>query len=437
MCKIFISYKRQDKNKVFPIVEKIKQKTGVDCWIDLSGIESGDQFQNVIINAIENADVVVFMLSKNFVAPYKDEKTGKIDLKKQTFPQKEVMYALNEGKRLVPVSIDGTTVNDCKWLKFNCGGTDFIKWSDADQRQKFFRDISTWLNTNENPDENPLIHKSFLTILDRNRNKLNFLPLLLSVILLIFVIVDKSNASTYISAGLICSLITFVLMIGAIFNKRLFGLNKSYQAFTYYIPALLIFFISFVVAICNKSGKTQESNEPVPVVSIECVKPVDLGLPSGTLWADRNVGAKSIEDYGNLYAWGEVMTKNDYSDIYYNDVNIYEINGTEYDIATAEFGEEWQMPSVKQFDELINECKWEWENNGVRVVGKNGNYIFLPASGWICNSVVEHKNEYGYYWSRNKVNPKFAKGLLFSKSEHYTGNFTLHYGRTVRAVKTK
>ena len=86
MARIFVSYKRQDKDIVYPIVEEIKQNTGIDCWIDLEGIESGDQFQNVIIDAIGNADIVVFMLSKNFIAPYVDETTGEVDLKKQTFP---------------------------------------------------------------------------------------------------------------------------------------------------------------------------------------------------------------------------------------------------------------------------------------------------------------------------------------------------------------
>lgn len=145
--KIFISYKRLDKDKVFPIVDEIYKRTGVKCWIDLEGIESGDQFQNVIINAIDNAEIVVFMLSKNFISPYVDPETGKVNLRKQTFPQKEIMYALNEDKRLVPVSIDGTTVFDCKWLKFNCSGLDSIDYSNEDQRNKFFRDVTSWLGT--------------------------------------------------------------------------------------------------------------------------------------------------------------------------------------------------------------------------------------------------------------------------------------------------
>ncbi|MBQ0018946.1 MAG: TIR domain-containing protein [Bacteroidales bacterium] len=144
MAKIFISYKRQDRKKVFPVVEEIKRKTGIDCWIDLEGIESGDQFQNVIIDAIDNADIVVFMLSKNFIAPYRDEITGKIDPRKQTFPAKEVLYALRHNKRLIPVSIDGTTVYDCKWLDFNCSGLDCIDWGDLVQRNKFLVNLQKW-----------------------------------------------------------------------------------------------------------------------------------------------------------------------------------------------------------------------------------------------------------------------------------------------------
>ena len=144
MPKIFISYKRLDKDKVFPIVDQIRKETGIDCWIDLEGIESGDQFQNVIIDAIDNADIFVFMLSHNFIAPYRDERTGKIDLRKQTFPEKEVMYALRHGKRMVPASIDGTMVYDCKWLDFNCSGLDSIDWNDESQRSKLMRDLRQW-----------------------------------------------------------------------------------------------------------------------------------------------------------------------------------------------------------------------------------------------------------------------------------------------------
>lgn len=150
MSKIFISYKRLDKEKVFPIVQEIRQKTDIDCWLDLEGIESGDQFQNVIIEAIENADIVIFMLSQNFIAPYKDEKTGKINLRRQTFPEREVMYALHHNKRLVPISLDGTTVFDCRWLEFNCSGLDCIEWNNIDQKNKLLQNLKRWVGKQDN-----------------------------------------------------------------------------------------------------------------------------------------------------------------------------------------------------------------------------------------------------------------------------------------------
>lgn len=144
MARIFISYKRVDKDKVFHIVEEIKRKTGIDCWIDIEGIEGGDHFHRVIIEAIDNADIVIFMLSQNFIAPYVDERTGKVDLEKQTFPEKEIMYALSENKRLIPLSIDGTSINECKWLKFHCYGLDCIDWGKEIEREKLLSNIQKW-----------------------------------------------------------------------------------------------------------------------------------------------------------------------------------------------------------------------------------------------------------------------------------------------------
>lgn len=58
MARIFISYKRKDKDKVFKIKEHIESALGEKCWIDLDGIESDAQFKNVIINAINDCEVL-------------------------------------------------------------------------------------------------------------------------------------------------------------------------------------------------------------------------------------------------------------------------------------------------------------------------------------------------------------------------------------------
>ena len=65
MDRIFISYKRDDKDVVFKIKNDIEKHVGEKCWIDLDGIESDAQFVNVIINAIDEAEIFLFMYSKN------------------------------------------------------------------------------------------------------------------------------------------------------------------------------------------------------------------------------------------------------------------------------------------------------------------------------------------------------------------------------------
>ncbi len=129
---------------------------------------------------------------------------------------------------------------------------------------------------------------------------------------------------------------------------------------------------------------------------------VDLGLPSGTLWATCNVGANSPEEYGNYFAWGETKPKSDYTwGIYkycqgspdtmtkycrsrsYGTVdNKTELEPSD-DAATANWGGGWQMPSREQFNELFNSSytatTWTTLNgvSGYEITSKsNGNSIF-------------------------------------------------------------
>lgn len=412
MAQIFVSYKRHDKDIVFPIVENIKRNTGVDCWIDVEGIESGDQFQNVIIDAIDNSDIVIFMLSKNFIAPYVDETTGEVDLKKQTFPEKEVMYALRHGKRLVPISIDGTSVYDCKWLEFNCSGLDYVTWNDIAQRNKLMTNLRQWEGIGNNDIEEighdvitspQTKERSFLKKIFQNKGcvitiSIAFVLFLLILPLGFFSIDNNTNELTS--------------------NKNELADNNVHD-----IPN------------SGRKGKNLSIPDGYKGRKAQKTQSVDLGLPSGTLWANQNIGAIYYADYGELYSWGELETKEDYRQSCYKEINERNIIGTKYDVATRKLGQEWQMPSQEQFDELIRECLWKWEDRGFYIIGKNGNSIFLPASGWSCSSVVEHRNSYGYYWTGDKANSLFGKGLIFSKSEYKTGNGYLYYGRAVRAVR--
>lgn len=151
------------------------------------------------------------------------------------------------------------------------------------------------------------------------------------------------------------------------------------------------------------------------------LEPVDLGLPSGLKWANYNVGAISPEDYGGYYAWGETEEKSDYSwftykhcngnfnmtkyctDGYYGIVDNKTVLEFEDDVAHVKWGGDWRMPTKEEQEELRDNCKWLWTNrngvNGNKVIGPNGNSIFLPASGFRSRTDIFTKEEGGDYWS--------------------------------------
>ena len=107
MARIFISYKRADKEKVFAIKDKIETATGEKCWIDLDCIESDAQFANVIIKAIDEAEIFLFMYSIRH---------AKIKDYEKDWTVREINYAQAEGKRIVFVNIDKTPLTE--WFKF-------------------------------------------------------------------------------------------------------------------------------------------------------------------------------------------------------------------------------------------------------------------------------------------------------------------------------
>lgn len=132
---------------------------------------------------------------------------------------------------------------------------------------------------------------------------------------------------------------------------------------------------------------------------------VDLGLPSGTLWATCNLGASKKEGYGYYYAWGETKPKSSYTDsnhiFYDSSISAYkpieigtDIAGTNNDAATVNHGKDWQMPSYSQMKELRKNCTWTRENMkgvvGYTIVGPSGYSIFLPCGGCI-NGTYEFK----------------------------------------------
>lgn len=128
---IFISYSRHDKEIVFPFVKRINEEFNTVCWIDYNGIESGSQFEDVIINAIEEAEVVLFMLSDNSIA--------------SEWTRREVLYAADEGKRIIPVILDGGKPR--KWFRFHFGNIDSVNVENKEHCNKLFNNLAEWIGS--------------------------------------------------------------------------------------------------------------------------------------------------------------------------------------------------------------------------------------------------------------------------------------------------
>ena len=186
---------------------------------------------------------------------------------------------------------------------------------------------------------------------------------------------------------------------------------------------------------------------------------IDLGLPSGTLWADRNVGAATPEAYGDYFAWGETEPKGVYNWSTYKWYNGSYDTQTKYctdsscgivdgktsleledDAAFVNMGSEWRMPTYAEVQELYYKCSWVWTTqNGVqgyKVTGPNGKTIILPAAGWNSENGLESEGSFGCYWSSSLYEYySYYSSVLFFDSAYYNhSSISRFYGNTVRAV---
>ena len=192
---------------------------------------------------------------------------------------------------------------------------------------------------------------------------------------------------------------------------------------------------------------------------------VDLGLPSGTLWATCNVGANTPEGCGTYFAWGEICPKRLYDWSTYKycnngdctqltkycDKSFFGLNSFTDDLtqlepsddaATMNWGDDWCIPTFDQWRELYvnNTVIIDTTLNGVNgklFAASNGNSIFLPATGVFCDSVLINSTNYngdsycGNYWSSslNGFSPIGAEGF-------WETAFSRKYGLSIRPVRS-
>lgn len=138
MARVFISYKRADKEKVLQLRKRIEVSIGEPCWMDFDSIDFGAQYARAIIEAIDEAQVVLFMYSKN--CAYSEDLTNDHNIK-------ELRYAMSEGKRIVFISIDQAPVTG--WYAFMFPQRQVLDLADEKIFNRLVQDIKQWVRNSD------------------------------------------------------------------------------------------------------------------------------------------------------------------------------------------------------------------------------------------------------------------------------------------------
>jgi len=241
------------------------------------------------------------------------------------------------------------------------------------------------------------------------------------------------------------------------------------------------------------AGKSSPVEYEIPEVpedkTPDCVKTVNLGLPSRTKWADMNLGATEPKEGGYYFAWGDTIIKAEIVDEsqFFNwenycwmtkeknsqrDISKYQLYDEmtsacwfekdslgkdsfigdnravllmEDDAAQQHWGGYWRMPTYEDFLELTTYCTTEWVSDpesgtiGCKFTSKiNGQSIFFPAAGYWDRQELKRKEVYGYYWSAtlNPTYTPYAQNLYISQTSGFLlTNSPRYYGYCIRPVR--
>ena len=214
------------------------------------------------------------------------------------------------------------------------------------------------------------------------------------------------------------------------------------------------------------NGNSDGTEQPIPHPEQDTAVAVwvDMGLPSGLMWASCNLGANTPEEYGNYYAWGEVQPKETYdwrsyryctvdgegnlqtltkynTSSTYGAIDNRNILEAMDDAATAVLGSGARIPTADEWRELIDNTTQEWttENsvNGLKFTATNGNTLFLPAAGRHGSTGLDYAGMHGLYWSStlHTSDPRYARRFLFNADSVSLRTYCRRFnGPAVRAV---
>lgn len=391
---VFISYSRADSDIVNTFVQQL-ESAGYKVWIDKAGVYSGSQFKSMIVQAIEDSKVFLFFSSK--------------DSNASPWTAKEIGIAVNRQKPIIPIRLDNTRYN--RDVEFDLINLDFVDYNNKSSHEyecnKLMRSLENLLSDNQ-PDQQPEEEKKI-------QIKLGFLK---------------------INRGLF-AVLSLILSIAVICVLWYFTASHHSEEPLQNAPTDSVDLLSSI----------DIDNVPDPTAP----QLVDLGLPSGTLWMDRNLGASSPEEQGKYFSWGETKEKDEYSfDTYFSKEQLEgnnrqlkvvrdEISGTKYDAATALLGPDYRMPRKDEMEELIKFCKWEYKRFngkfGYEITGSNGQSIFLPYCGYIDGVEIQSG---GVYWTGTAYNDCGVWHLDFNKDYHeLSQSSSYEYGQPIRPVSKK
>lgn len=171
------------------------------------------------------------------------------------------------------------------------------------------------------------------------------------------------------------------------------------------------------VCLLDASGNPIGSDTLKRVMTYALTKDdcVDLGLPSGRLWAKRNLGAATVYGYGWYFDWGNLAAHQEgagynFSQAQYNTTPAASISADltlSQDVVHALLGGNWRMPTKDDFQELYDNCTYGWTTayqgayTGMLFMSKKyvNKQLFLPASGYYNSTTLSSRGSVGNYWS--------------------------------------
>ena len=426
--KVFVSYSHADIQQVLPLVDRLEEETGVHFWVDLEGIESAAQFEEVIVSAIDQAEVVLFMLSDNS--------------QHSQWTKDEISYAKNTGKRVVPIVLHGGGLKG--WFLFKFGRINYIDATQGEQIQRLAADIREWLHVRK--EQAPHVGRANFTETIKvsdipgasesnekpkseqapgasesnwEENNTDVKPK--GNALLLFIRKHRVGCTFGLTIAL-----TICVVIVVVFPQMFLVSDK---------PPIIESSSEYLETVkcpnCNGAG-TVRSND-ITLTCIACcgrgviTEETPMGIARGHIyvdlglsvrWATCNVGTNSPQKGGTYFAWAETSPKITYTpgnSTSWHMEGTKEIAGNDtLDAARANWGGSWRLPTETEAQELIDDCTWEWTDlkgqAGCRVTGPSGLSIFLPACGLKEEESLSSVGEFGGYWTSSAL----IKGVAFA-----------------------